>query len=154
MARFALFTRDSSGNWSIPKTISLLIPDATKPINNVVLSAIPQNETTIQLKWNRAVFAGTDAQWVRILHGTAKATSILDTATQMTSWSTVSDSSTLIGGLSAKTGYWFTLFVVDSSTNHSDTAGSAAVFATTLDETAPDNVTGITTSYAGLEKST
>ncbi|MBL8025947.1 MAG: putative Ig domain-containing protein, partial [Fibrobacteres bacterium] len=152
VARFALFTRDSSGNWSIPKTASLLIPDATKPTNNLVLTAIPQNETTIQLRWNKAVLTGTDAQWVRILHGATKATSVIDTATHLTSWVPASDSTVLIGGLSAKTGYWFTAFVVDSATNHSDTAGTSTVFATTLDETAPDNVSGFATSYAGLGK--
>ncbi len=125
-ARFSIYARDTSGNWSTAATYEVYMPRVTKPVNNLVLSATPIRKNLVRLKWNPALIAGDGVMHVEVMWGMAKPKVWRDTsiALQYMIMPSLLDSVTDIG-IEENEDYWFALFVVDSFGLGSDTTTAA-----------------------------
>ncbi|MFP4521396.1 MAG: right-handed parallel beta-helix repeat-containing protein, partial [Fibrobacterota bacterium] len=116
---FAMFTRDSSANWSDTSSGAqayLFIPDITPPENGIDFSASVSDTDKIIISWDPSLITSSDAKEVLVLMSADSSASIpSDPDAQRLGPYDMSISSDTVTGLSSDSLYYFSAFVRDSS---------------------------------------
>ncbi|MFH0920855.1 MAG: putative Ig domain-containing protein [Fibrobacterota bacterium] len=150
---FALFVRDSSGNWSASGALAQARTlDLTKPVNLMTLTTSRYGSSdSVQVSWNAAAMAGSDADSVRIRFDVDRfATYANDNnGTYGFQEYPLATGSYNRAPLFENTPYYITLFVRDTSGNWSDTTPTSRQLLIMPDLTKPAAPVNFQVSWLG-----
>ncbi len=150
---FGLFVKDTSANASAgvaAAQVHKATLDQTAPANATALVATAITADSVRLTWTPSVTADAESVFVVYTSGTTYPTGISNgtVAGRMANTATT----LAVAGLIEQTTYSFGLFVRDSSGNVSAVATGAQAQSTTLDQTGPAAITGLSATPVSISK--